>query len=281
MLIASPAAARAQAAPGADADADVARAQTLYEDGNKLFNVGEYDQAIAKFKEGYLLSKAPLFLYNIAQAYRQKGDCAEAAKFYRNYLREAPDADNRARIEQRIQEMDACAKRSPPLPSGGDAKPPGGSPVGRTEPGPGDQGAGGTAASGSGAQHGDPGDDDTSAAAPGRGKRLAGFISGGAGLVLVGAGVYFSLVASDKAAELEAACAGSCDFADPHLAALDADGKAANRSAAILYAVGGVAVVSGVVLYLWGRGDERAPGPTLAIAPSPSGGVIVDVRASF
>src|SRR5262249_22729345 len=44
-------------------------ARTLYQQGLRLYNLGEYDRAIEKLKTSYRLSAAPLLLYNIAQAY--------------------------------------------------------------------------------------------------------------------------------------------------------------------------------------------------------------------
>ena len=88
--------ARAQDGGGAPApvdDPNEKRAQELYEQGNTHYDLAEYDQAIDSFKEAYKLSKKPAFIYNIAQAYRQKGDCENALKSYKNYLRLAPKGE--------------------------------------------------------------------------------------------------------------------------------------------------------------------------------------------
>src|SRR5262245_31930482 len=65
------------------------QARALYAEGVKQYNLQNYDQAIAAFKQSYLLSENPPLLYNIAQAYRQKGPpgCASALGFYQGYLR--------------------------------------------------------------------------------------------------------------------------------------------------------------------------------------------------
>src|SRR4051812_17484498 len=76
--------------------------------GNKHFELAEYDAAIADFKEAYRIGDAPGYLYNIAQAYRLKGDCRNAAIFYKNFLRRQPDAPNAAKVRDRIAEMETC-----------------------------------------------------------------------------------------------------------------------------------------------------------------------------
>jgi hypothetical protein len=68
------AAAYAQPAGGGNVSA-------LEASGNKHFELAEYDAAIADFKEAYRIGDAPGYLYNIAQAYRLKGDCRNAGIF--------------------------------------------------------------------------------------------------------------------------------------------------------------------------------------------------------
>src|SRR5688500_956745 len=74
----------------ADVTADKARAKQLYEQGVSHYNLAEYDAAIAAWKQSYVLSKAPLLLFNIAQAHRLSGNCAKANTFYASYKREEP-----------------------------------------------------------------------------------------------------------------------------------------------------------------------------------------------
>jgi tetratricopeptide (TPR) repeat protein len=100
-------AARAHAqAPEAEADA-----RKLLQRGTTHYELAEYDLAIDDFKAAYELAPAPGLLFDIAQAYRLKGtaSCVDAARFYRNYLRLAPNAPNHALVETRIVEMDRCA----------------------------------------------------------------------------------------------------------------------------------------------------------------------------
>jgi hypothetical protein len=78
---------------------DTARAAELYERGKRHFDLGEYGAAITHWKEAYLLSSAPLLLFNIGQAHRLSGDCAQANRFYENYQRVQPKPPNKSELE--------------------------------------------------------------------------------------------------------------------------------------------------------------------------------------
>jgi tetratricopeptide (TPR) repeat protein len=82
-------------------------AKLHYDQGNLHFNLDEWPQAIEEFKAAYRAFPDPTFLYNIAQCHRKLGNPTDASSFYKNYLRERPDAPNRAEVEKRIEEMQA------------------------------------------------------------------------------------------------------------------------------------------------------------------------------
>src|SRR3954470_11462414 len=99
--------------------AGVARAQESAEDTKKLdearqhaasakvhYDLGEYKEAADEYIIVYRLRPIPALLFNIAQAYRQGGLYDKARQFYKSYLRESPNAPNKAAIEQNIREMD-------------------------------------------------------------------------------------------------------------------------------------------------------------------------------
>src|SRR5690349_18139441 len=90
-------------------DAPPSTAETpaaAYAEGEQAYALGRYAQAISAFKRGWELKPDPVFLYNIAQAYRLADDLREAVFFYRRYLALAPAAKNRAEVEQRIRELE-------------------------------------------------------------------------------------------------------------------------------------------------------------------------------
>jgi tetratricopeptide (TPR) repeat protein len=77
-----------------------------YEKATRYYYLRKYPEAIAEYEGIYLLSADPVMLYNIAQCHRQADDPEKAAQFYRNYLRNAQAATNRADVEKKIVEMD-------------------------------------------------------------------------------------------------------------------------------------------------------------------------------
>jgi tetratricopeptide (TPR) repeat protein len=93
-----------------DEGADVERARQLSDAGLAAFNQGRYSDAVAAFDAAYALSKAPLLLYNSAQAHRLKGDCAEALALYRRYLDADAQTTTRAIVEAHIANMTECVR---------------------------------------------------------------------------------------------------------------------------------------------------------------------------
>src|SRR5690242_15095704 len=83
-------------------DPKIAEAKQHFESGMAHFNLQEYKAAVDEFEAAYRLRPDPVFLYNIAQAYRLDDHAEQALHFYKAYLRSAPDARNRAEVEQRI-----------------------------------------------------------------------------------------------------------------------------------------------------------------------------------
>lgn len=244
-LVASPAFAD-EAPPPPDKPAltklDTSRLEALYDAGTRHYDLGEWDAAIAAFREAYGLMPDPSFLYNIAQAYRQKHACRDATAAYKAYLRNAPDED-RPKVEQFIVELAPCvqaeeenARRLLPRPP---APPP--VPAGPSWP---------------------------------RTLRWSGYAAGGLGVAFTGAGLLFSLRARSASDDFERACASGCQ-AGPELERIEQRGRDADRNAKIFYAVGGTAIAGGVVLWMLGHRYER-----LTITPA-GGGAIATTRWSW
>jgi opacity protein-like surface antigen len=95
-------------------------AKPHYEKGASEYNLGHFAEAISEFEKAYEQDPAPILLFNIAQAHRQSGNNERAAFFYRRYLEQEPNADNRADVEKRIKDLEAViqqqndVKRRPP-----------------------------------------------------------------------------------------------------------------------------------------------------------------------
>jgi len=88
-----------------------ADARALYQSAVQHYNLNEYKDALADFKEAYRLKPDPAFLFNIAQCHRQLGQFSDAAAFYRSFRRERPDTPNRAEVDRLVGEMDRAAEQ--------------------------------------------------------------------------------------------------------------------------------------------------------------------------
>jgi tetratricopeptide (TPR) repeat protein len=226
-------------------------ATALETSGNKHFELAEYDAAITDFKEAYRISDAPGYLYNIAQAYRLKGDCRNSAIFYKNFLRRQPDAPNAAKVRERITEMEACAAKQPPEPvvtAPTTPTTPTTTPTTTTEP----------------SEPEEP--EEPVATTNNRGwMKIAGFSAIGVGAVSFGLGVKFMLDGNSANSDLEEKCKAGCTSAEA--LAIQDKGKSANTRAVVASVAGGAFVAAGVVLLVLGRSGETQP----AVAITPSG----------
>lgn len=127
---------------------DPKKAQALFVEGNKFYNVGDYEKALERFKDGYFVKADPAFLFNLAQCYRMLGQPEPAIREYRAYLRGRPETPNRAEVEGFVAELEAEIKRrsearppqgtvppaAPPPPES--ATPPGQAPAAAAPPSP-------------------------------------------------------------------------------------------------------------------------------------------------
>src|SRR5262245_31309713 len=99
---------RCRAAPG-DGDLTLT-ARELSDQGLRQYQNGEHDAAIESFMASYALSNNAGLLYNVAQAYRLKGDCPHAKAYYERYLAAVPSSQLKAAVEERIAELKDCAQ---------------------------------------------------------------------------------------------------------------------------------------------------------------------------
>jgi hypothetical protein len=284
-LGAAPALAQPAGDPGAEE-----RARVLYAKGTKHYALAEYDEAIAAFKDAYKELEEPLFLYNIAQAYRQKGDCLNAVRFYKTYLRGESEGETAEQARKFVGELELCAKER--------EKPAGGTGTG-TGTGYGGQGtADGAQGTGDGAQgtgdgaqgtgDGGTGDggtgDGTSGTGTGTGtgredvgvvdrgktKRIVGMAVGGVGVVLFGLGVVNGIKAGNTADELASTCTTAEPCEPDQWRTIHDRGNAQQTNQVLGIAAGTALVTAGVGIYLWGR-SSRAERTTVSVTPTRDG----------
>jgi hypothetical protein len=94
----------AEPKPAADA---VATAKDRYNQGTRHYELGHYQEALDSYEAAYMAVPDPAFLFNIGQCHRKMGHDKEAVSFYKSYLRNAPNAPNRADVQKRIQELES------------------------------------------------------------------------------------------------------------------------------------------------------------------------------
>jgi tetratricopeptide (TPR) repeat protein len=263
-----------------------AAAREAFARGKRHYDLAEYDQAIAAWKEAYHLKRSPLLLFNIGQAFRLSGDCAQATQFYASYRREERAPKNLAELEA-AEALCAAALARPSEPRPGEPRPgePRPSEPRPTEPKPSEprpteprpiEPSPGPATTGPTSAATTPGaalprPAPVRGGDPGRGRRLAGLVAGGAGLALIGTGVVFELRARDARSTIEGA-SGEWTLA---LASLEDRGRRDRTIALVAFGAGAGALATGAILYVLGRRDDA-----VEITPT-AGGATVAWRARF
>lgn len=86
---------------------DEARAATLFREAVELYRAGDFDTAAALFRRAHELDPEPILLFNLARAHEAANRHLEAAETYERYLRDAPEAEDRAAIEALVANLRA------------------------------------------------------------------------------------------------------------------------------------------------------------------------------
>ena len=263
----------------ADGPADAA-----YLEGRRLYDLQEWDGAIAKFKEAYTLRQDEKSLFNIAQVYRLKGDCVQAQSFYKTFRRNFSSSPLAPKADKFIADLDACvtaARGQPVKPDAVKTEPVKTEPVKtdpvktdpvktepvktepvktepvKTEPVKMEAVTPTTATA--------PEETDN-ASRPGHAMRLAGLVTMVVGVAALAGGSYFGLKAGSTATDVEK---GQGPW-DP---TLQNRGESESRTATGLFAIGAlVAIGGGVLFYLGGRHAESSP---VAVLPRGDGATVV------
>jgi tetratricopeptide (TPR) repeat protein len=219
----------------ATADASPAKAKAHFKQGRAFFDRGNYERAIDEYKQAYAIDARPELLFNIAQAYRLSKKRAEALDYFKQYLAAQPDgagaAEARRHVETLTKQIEQDQARPP------DAPPP---PPAPTPPEP--------SAPTVLVVYRDPN--------PGRGLRIGGLATMGAGAIALGVGLKFAFDARDAEDQLSSFTGDTWTRREEDI--FDA-GERANRNMKIMYAIGGTLVVGGGVLFYLGMRANIAP----------------------
>jgi tetratricopeptide (TPR) repeat protein len=242
---------------------DKAAAEPHYDQGKAYYKAGAYDLAIQEFLEGYKLDPRPGVLFNIARGYEELKDRPKAIEYYKKYVDSggaaaAAATEARARmvvLERQIKEEDERKKAEAaeaerkrqealnpppvaPAPVAAAPAPVAAAPApGASPPGP----------EGSVAVAAEPSMSPETA----RKLRIAGMATGGAGVVGLGAGVFFAMRGSSLKSEINSEIART-NMWTPALSGKNSDMESANKLALISFIAGGVCVAGGAVLYYLG-----------------------------
>lgn len=87
-------------------DPSTKSAKRHFDRGQKLFNLGKFDEALDEYQQAYEAKEIPAILFNIGQCYRNLGDYDAAVFSFKKYLKLEPDADNREQVEEYITELE-------------------------------------------------------------------------------------------------------------------------------------------------------------------------------
>jgi tetratricopeptide (TPR) repeat protein len=109
----------ALALPAAAQSPDALRkAQASFDQAQSDYLQGKYDEAAQGFQEAYGARPFPQFLYNVGASFHMKGKKAsdvvaygKAVEFYKRYLKEEPQASDKAKVEKAIGVLEAEIKR--------------------------------------------------------------------------------------------------------------------------------------------------------------------------
>jgi len=85
----------------------------LYDQGAAALAAGDAKGAEKAWQAGYAIARDPAFLEHIGEAREKAGDPKGAVDSYQRYLREAPQAADRAEIEQRLARLGAPVAAAP------------------------------------------------------------------------------------------------------------------------------------------------------------------------
>jgi tetratricopeptide (TPR) repeat protein len=72
------------------------------------YKLGKFDEALAEYSKAFELFPAPPLLFNLAQCHRNLKNFERAIFFFEGYLRESPNAPNRALVEDLLKESRAA-----------------------------------------------------------------------------------------------------------------------------------------------------------------------------
>src|SRR5690349_18581392 len=99
----------------------------------EAFGAKHFKTAATEFEAAYGITKDPVLLYNIGESWEKAGDGHKAVTNYKAYLKEQPNAQDKAEVQKRIATIEqrhyrlidqSAAEATPSKPSTAPATPP-------------------------------------------------------------------------------------------------------------------------------------------------------------
>jgi len=257
--------------------ADKEQARVHYHEGQKLYNLGKFQEASVEFEKAYDVHPDAVFLFNLGQCHRQIGNTDRALFFFRGFLRNKPETPNRAEVEKMIEDLEQARRGGAPAPTPVPAEAaPRPAPV--APPAPAIEAAPTAPAPEQPASADAPAQTDAAvevtapSKAPSNWQKWASLGTVGAGVVGLGLGVMFGLAA--KGAEDDVGSAEVFNQGDYD------DGKSKAKKATLFLGVGSVLVVGGGVWTYFAWRDSPSE-PTAGLDLDFSDGIRVAYGRSF
>jgi tetratricopeptide (TPR) repeat protein len=249
--------------PVAAQSADEVAARRAFRLGEAHYRNGEFQRAGELFEEAYRLSGRVRLMFNAYLAYRDLQDLPNASRTLRVFLEAGTDVPQQERdqLTARLEAMERAMARSAAPPTAAQpttaqpttAQPTAAQPIAEetpaTEP-EAEPRSDAPAATGTVAADADEAPPPEAADEDGGGFSPSpiGFIVGGVGLALVGAGIGVGVASSGNLSTLEDRCPGDVCPDDPELRSTQSTGETLALTADILWITGAAATITGVVL---------------------------------
>ena len=254
----------------------------LFDEGTHALAAGDARAAEKAWRAGYEIAHDPAFLVHLGEAEERAGETSEAIDSYRRYLREAPDASDRAEIEQRLARLAPAAPAPAPAPKVETPGEFGGTPpVSRPAPGVAPPAAPPAAANAAHVDAEHPAGKDQEDSGWNRYNTTA-VIASGVTLALLGTAAFYGAEASSKEGDINRLV--SFRFPPPQYSSVAAtymndlaDGRSdAHTSRILLLTAAGTGIVAAVFFVLDAVRTPSEPAPALpavsvSIAPTGSG----------
>ncbi|MEM7137222.1 MAG: hypothetical protein AAF500_11620 [Myxococcota bacterium] len=89
-------------------EARIARAKKAFAAGTRAYENGDFEAALARFRQAYKLTKSPDLLYNIATVSDRMRRDVDALNAYEGYISARPNSPDREHVQGRIEVLRAA-----------------------------------------------------------------------------------------------------------------------------------------------------------------------------